>query len=132
MAENLGGLDWMKKLDDASAPVAVSTLQSEMLAAQGDITSLQSALDGYQELTSALSGDKHTVSAGEDTAGLADIDMGADTARFLACSVWRANKNVTGDAVITETNGVLRVADGSTFALTTGDVVRWIAAFANE
>lgn len=73
-----------------------------------------------------------TVSAGDATANLKDINLASafdtDTPTGFIVRVLRANVDVTGDAVITlnTTTKVLRVADGSTYNTTAGDIIHYI------
>lgn len=75
----------------------------------------------------------HTVTAGQATANLADIDTGFGAAPTVALvQVYRAGVNVTGDAVVSKLSGgdagKIRVADGaSTYNMTAGDVIEIIA-----
>src|SRR3972149_1997184 len=119
MGSNVYGIDWLGKLDRASAPAAVSTLQDEMNAVEAVAAAAEVAAE-------ALEGGSHTVTAGEETAGEATHDTGRAAGALIACSVWRANVNVTGDAVVTIAAGVLSVADGSTYSVTENDVIRYI------
>ena len=76
--------------------------------------------------------DKYTVVAADATANLKDINLatafGTDTPTGFIVQILRSNVTVTGDAVITLTPStkVLRVADGSTYNMTAGDVINYI------
>jgi hypothetical protein len=73
---------------------------------------------------------QHVTTAGEATANQLDIVTGlADlTLANCAVSIRRAGTLVDVDAVLSEpTPGTLRVADGSTYNTTAGDVVTWFA-----
>lgn len=72
-------------------------------------------------------GGTYTMVAGDATANLKDITTGLTTITGLSLLVLRAGVNVLGDAVVTVTAGVVRIADGSTYNTTAGDVVRWVA-----
>lgn len=72
----------------------------------------------------------YTVTAGDATANLVNIVTGlADTTvANIAVTVSRAGSIVTADAVITEpAPGTIRVADGSTYNTTAGDIIAWFA-----
>lgn len=73
---------------------------------------------------------QHTVTSGEATANLVNIVTGlADTSLAnIAVTVTRSGSIVTDDAVITEpTAGTIRVADGSSYNTTAGDIITWFA-----
>lgn len=72
-------------------------------------------------------GGTYTMVAGDATADLKDIVTGLATITGLSVMVLRAGVNVLGDGVVTVADGTFRVADGSTYKLTAGDVIRWIA-----
>ncbi len=72
----------------------------------------------------------HTVTGAEATANLVDIVTGlADTAlTSIAVTITRSGSIVNSDAVITEPSaGTIRVADGSTYNTTAGDIIAWFA-----
>ena len=75
---------------------------------------------------------KYTVVAADDTANTKSINLatafGTDIPTGFIVQILRSNVTVTGDAVITlnTTTKVLTVADGSTYVLTTGDVINYI------
>lgn len=75
-----------------------------------------------------LAAGRYVAIAADATANQTDIVTGlADlTASEWAVTVWRAGVIVDDDAVITEpAAGTIRVADGATYVLTTGDVIIW-------
>lgn len=69
-------------------------------------------------------GAAYTVVADDDTAGTVTIATGVTIAAKIV-QVFRANIDVTGDAVISTSAANLTVADGATFVLTTGDVINY-------
>jgi hypothetical protein len=74
---------------------------------------------------------QHVTTAGEATANQVDIVTGlADlTLANCAVSIRRAGTLVDVDAVVTEpVAGTLRIADGTTYNTTAGDVITWYAA----
>lgn len=69
----------------------------------------------------------YTCVANDATANEVNIDTGKEDATAFIVQIWRANKMVLGDAVVTLVDGVLNIADGaSTYAVTSGDVITWI------
>lgn len=76
-------------------------------------------VDAQQKISS------HVVTSGEATANTVTIATGLNSIIGKLVQVLRSNVDVTGDAVITSSNGDLTVADGSTFNLTAGDVINY-------
>lgn len=74
-----------------------------------------------------ISHGEYTVVAGDDTANSVAIDTGLSSIESVLVQVRRAGKVATSDAAVSYTGGVLTVADGSTYVLTTNDVVSWLA-----
>lgn len=72
-------------------------------------------------------GGRHRVDAGEATDGSVDIDTGMTAISSQNVQVLRAGNVVTSDADVTVTDGVITVADGSTYNTTAGDVINWMA-----
>ncbi len=73
---------------------------------------------------------QYTCVAADDTAGLVNIVTGlADTAiTAIAVTIVRSGSIVQSDQVVTEPSaGTIRVADGSSYAVTAGDVITWFA-----
>lgn len=106
---------------DEMTPIAATVLRVELMA-------LQDALDSGA--THEVAYGSYTMVTADDTANLHDIVTGLGDLTLAKCavSVFRAGANVTGDAVITEpVAGTLRVADGSTYHLTAGDIINWFA-----
>lgn len=69
---------------------------------------------------------RHVVTAAEATANQAVINTEKPSATGFMVHVWRSGVDVTGDAVVTLTAGALKLADGSTYNMTTGDVISWL------
>lgn len=72
----------------------------------------------------------YTVTAADATANLVNIVTGlADTSLAdIAVTVTRSGSIVTADAVISEPSaGTIRIADGSTYNTTAGDIIAWFA-----
>lgn len=105
---------------DQMSPMAAAQLRVELDALADDLAgSGGSAAYG-----------QYTVTAGDATANLVNITTGlADlTLADCAVTVFRAGSNVTSDAVISEPSaGTLRIADGSTYNTTAGDIINWLA-----
>jgi len=68
----------------------------------------------------------HVVTAGEDSANSAAIATGKADATAFIVQIFRSGANVAHDAAVSISDGTLTVADGSTYALTTADVINWI------
>lgn len=95
-------------------------------AASGDGSIVEVRIDGSQY--PAFAKGKATAVAGDDTAGYIDIDTGLGAISSMQVMILRGNVVVSLDQAITVTNGVIRVADGSsTFEVTAGDVIHWVA-----
>jgi|GEM_PF-2171737 len=70
----------------------------------------------------------HTVTSGEATANTVTIATGLATVSSAQVQVVDAsNKVVTADAVVSFSAGNITVADGTTFNLTAGYVIRYLA-----
>lgn len=105
---------------DEISPVARAQLYAEVTALS-DANNLSADGVAYGQ---------HTVTGAEATANLVNITTGlADTTvANIAVTVSRSGSIVTTDAVITEPSaGVIRVADGSTYNTTAGDIITWFA-----
>ena len=113
------GRDAGSNLDEMS-PIARAQLVAELTALQ---TAMNLSADG-------VAYGQYTVLAADATANLVNIVTGlADTSLAkIAVTVTRAGSIVTSDAVITEPSaGTIRVADGSTYNTTAGDIITWFA-----
>lgn len=105
---------------DEMSPVARAQLVTELEAFQ---TALNGGADG-------VAFGQHTVLAADATEGLVNIVTGlADTSiANIGVTVTRAGAIVTADAVITEpAAGTIRVADGTAYNTTAGDIITWFA-----
>lgn len=72
-------------------------------------------------------GGRHVVTAAEETANAASIATGLVAATVFFVQIFRAGADVTVDAVVTLTAGVLAVADGgATYSVTENDVINWL------
>lgn len=69
----------------------------------------------------------YTVVAADDTANTVALDTGLSSITVALVQVVRSGKASTSDAAVSWSGGTLTVADGSTYVLTTGDVLNWIA-----
>jgi hypothetical protein len=85
------------------------------------------ALIGLANGAGPISHGSYTVVAGDDTANTVDIDTKLSSVTTAVVQVIRAGKVATGDAAVSFAAGVLTVANGATYVLTTGDVLNWIA-----
>lgn len=101
---------------DEMSPSALVQLRVELAA-------MQAAGNNYRVGSSVMS-------AGEVTATLKDIVTGLADLTLANCiiAIKRAGVNVTRDAVITEpVAGTIRVAAGTNYVMTAGDVVSYYA-----
>lgn len=105
---------------DEMSPVAAAQLRVELDA-------LADNLDGGG---ADVAYGQYTVVTADDTEGHHDIVTGlADTSLTnIAVTITRSGSLSGADAVITEpTAGTIRIADGSTYKLTAGDIITWFA-----
>ena len=72
-------------------------------------------------------GGSYTVTAGDDTANTTAITTGLSSITTFDVKVIRSGKNVASDTSLSASGGTLTVADGSSYTLTNGDVIKWIA-----
>lgn len=102
---------------------------AKLLVAGVDKTSALSATVANAVASTAASkkvvGGAYTVIAGDDTANTKTIATGVTIAAKIV-QILRAGADVTGDAAISSSAANLTIADGSTYVLTTGDVINWI------
>jgi hypothetical protein len=77
--------------------------------------------------SNGILGAEHVVTAAEAAANTLAIDTGVPDLTVAVVEIFRANVNVTGDAVISHANGAITVANGATYSLTAADVIRWMA-----
>ena len=76
----------------------------------------------------SVKGGSSTAVAGDDTAGYKDIATGLTSITTFVVQILRSGVPIASDQVYTATGGTLRVADGgATYAVTAGDVFKWIA-----
>ena len=70
---------------------------------------------------------RHVVTDAEASANAAEIDTDKPGATGFLVQVWRSGVDVTSDAVVSISAGVLTVADGAaTYNMAAGDVINWI------
>lgn len=109
--------EWGNAQVDANGVVEVDARAANALVGQGF------GLVG--PLTSA--GGRHTVTSGEATANTLDIDTGMSAISSQIIQILRSGNVSTSDVDVTVSGGVMTIADGSTYNLTAGDVINWIA-----
>jgi hypothetical protein len=63
----------------------------------------------------------------DDTANTTAITTGLSSITTFDVKVIRSGKNVASDTSLSASGGTLTVADGSSYTLTNGDVIKWIA-----
>jgi hypothetical protein len=105
---------------DQMSPAAATQLRVE-------IQKLADLVDGGAD---GVAFGTYTMVSADDSTGSKDIVTGlADTAaNNYSVSIWRSGSIVISDQVISEPSpGTLRIADGSTYKLTAGDIVVWFA-----
>jgi len=85
------------------------------------------SISGIDWVSKIPVGGTHTVTAGEASANKSEINTGkADAVGFIV-QVMRSNINLTDDAKVSMTAGVIAVEDNSSaFDVTNGDVINWI------
>ena len=71
-------------------------------------------------------GGKHVAIAGDDSANKVDITTEKPEATGFMVQVFRAGVNIGLDVKASLENGVLTVEDGSTYKITTDDVIYWM------
>lgn len=72
-------------------------------------------------------GGVYTAIAADDSANKATINSGKPNAVGALVQIVRAGVVVGADAKVSVTAGVIAVEDGSSYKVTTGDVISWIA-----
>lgn len=72
-------------------------------------------------------GGSHSVTAGEDTANTTTIATGITAVSAAGVQIVRSGKVVSSDPAVSFSAGNLVVADGSSYVLTSGDVLNWWA-----
>lgn len=91
-------------------------------------TSINSVVTAKTGDTGTVKAGTYTAVAGDDTAGEKDIDTGLTTITSYTVQILRAGVPISSDQVISKSGGTITVADGaSTYDITTGDVINWIA-----
>lgn len=76
----------------------------------------------------SVPGGIYTADADDATATSLTIDTGLDTVTSYAVQIRRAGVLIADDAVVSEAAGVLTVANGSSYTITDGDKIHWLAA----
>lgn len=122
---------------------AVENVEGELDVKSGGVMNFESGsalevagVDKTQTLAKAImapvagkmmAGGAHAVTGGEGSAHTCTMATGLTTISAAVVQVIRSGKVATSDASVSYTGGNLVVADGSTYALTSGDVLNWIA-----
>lgn len=78
-------------------------------------------------MVSVVSG-SHTVTAGEASANEVEIDTGLSTITSAIVQVLNAGNVATSDADVTWNDGILTIADGSTYNTVAGYTINYIVA----
>lgn len=113
-------------------PGTAAASKAAVLGANKQLDTLNTTALGVGANRLAMSGSVraggHTVSSGEGTAHTLAIATGVMTLVSVIVQILRAGAVVTGDAAVSFAAGSITVADGaSTYAVTAGDVIEWIA-----
>jgi hypothetical protein len=95
------------------------------VAVSASAAQLNNAVAGLAANKKVIMG-THTVSAGEATAHTFTQASGLTTIDSIIVQIIRANKVSTSDATVTFSAGNFTVTDGSTYVLTSGDLVRYM------
>jgi hypothetical protein len=82
---------------------------------------------GGASSTGATVAGKYTVTAADVTATHTAIPTGITTLSALIIQILRTGKITTTDAAPALVSGAIQVSSGSTYTLTAGDIVHWIA-----
>jgi len=106
--EYIGGSSWLEKVRKN-----FETIKTAILSLQGEDAEIAKGT--------------HEVTAGEETAGTVSIDTGLGTPAGFVVQIIRSGAVATSDAAISLSSSDLVVADGSTYSVTEGDVINWIA-----
>ena len=106
--EYIGGSSWLEKVRKN-----FETIKSAILSLQGEDAELAKG--------------SHTVTEGEETAGTLTIDTGLAAPVGFVVQILRSGAVATSDAAVSLSDSDLVVADGSTYSVTEGDVINWIA-----
>lgn len=113
----------LDNMNVAAQNVALGTTLSDLGAF--DVSTISGEVDALQ--AQAIVRGKYTVTAGNASANLATISTGVTVAGYIV-QIYRSGVNVTADAVIGSSTTNITVADGSsTYNVTAGDIVMWIA-----
>lgn len=76
----------------------------------------------------AMAAGTYTAVAGDATANTLDIDTGLDALSSYLVQIFRSGVQINSDQAVSVSAGVITVADGaSTYAITAGDVINWVA-----
>ena len=82
-------------------------------------------------LGNVVEGNQHAVTSGEAAAGTLSITTGLSVIKVPIVQILRTGKVATSDAAVSFTGTSITVANGSTYTLTAGDVISWIAALSH-
>jgi len=107
----------------------IKDLNSAMVA--NSRANVGNLISGFTDAQTALAAQslvraKYTAIAGDATADLKDLVTGLTGINGWIVDIYRSNVKVGGDVVVTATGGTLRIADGSTYKITAGDVFNYI------
>ena len=84
------------------------------------------AISGIDWVSKIPFGGTYTAVAGDDSANKASIDTGKADAVGCIVQVLRSGVDIATDGKFSVAAGVIAVEDGSTYKVTTGDVINWI------
>ena len=82
-----------------------------------------------QSVNNLVKGKKVTAVTADDTAGYVDVDLGMGSVGCAHVQIVRSGKQLNSDPAITLNQGgggIVRVGDGSTYAVTAADIIHVI------
>ena len=82
---------------------------------------------GLKNGNGPLAHGEYTASAGDATATTVALVTGLTAIEYCHAYIRRTGKTATSDAAVSYAGGTITVAAGSTYVLTAGDVIAWIA-----
>lgn len=112
----------LDNMNVAAQNVALGTTLSDLGAF--DVSDISAEVDALQ--AQAITRGKYTVTAGNDTANTVSIPAGLTVAGYMV-QIFRSGKQVSSDPAVSASTTNIVVADGSTYVLTAGDIIMWMA-----
>jgi hypothetical protein len=116
-------------LEVAGVEITADTLaMDDLTASAAELNQLDNLSNPVASTTASkkIVGGSASVSAGDDTANTKTIATGITVVTAIV-QVIRSGKVVSSDAAVSFSAGNLVVADGSSYVLTSGDTINWVA-----